>query len=302
MGFRDRIGSELADNLLQMLDPGFQPILAARFRTGAVTWYPKADEGNLPPEPDVPERWGIWGAAVRDYGRGYNHQPVQFLSAAIDVDKKDNETVADLPAKVAEALPEALVRTSSSGLGAHAFLVLNTPAMLANRAHALLAARKLAAPYAERLERLGIKPDIVANNMMWVTGGRQSTVQNGRTIIVPQGYWADLHVPGASKAVGTGECTTWAGLGSRCRLVLSALAGAGLIEDPETRVAAKYLVHIKPTQDALRELPWLRRFLTVESAGTRLHEPNAILSTTNGELRLFSFVGHRNVFALPLFV
>lgn len=298
----DRIGPELAGHLLQMLDPAFHPILAARFCTGAVTWYPKADEGNQPPAVDVPERWGIWGAAVRDYERGYNHQPVQFLFAAIDVDKKDNVEVDDLPGKVAEALPEALVRTSSSGLGAHAFLVLNTPVMLANRAHAMLAARKLAAPYAARLEANGIKPDIVAHNMMWVTGGRQATIQNGRTLVVPADYWTDLPVPTVVKAAGSGECTTWADLGPRCQLVLSALAHADLIENPEVRVGAKYLLHIKPAQDALREIPWLRRFLTVESAGTRLHEHNAVLSTTNGELRLFSWVGHRNVFSLPLFV
>lgn len=297
---KDLVGPELWPKLYEMLDFGFHPILAARYCNGSVTWYPKAEEGNLPPAEDTADRWGVWGAAVRHYDIGYNHQPVQFLFASIDVDAKDNPGL-DLPARVAEALPEALVRTSSSGLGAHAFLVLNTPVMLANRAQALFAARKLAAPYAERLERNGIKPDIVANNMMWVRGGKQATVTNGRTIVVPSDYFTSLPIPVATKAAGSGECVKWADVGPRCRTILKALAAADLIEDPEKRVAASYLVHVKPVQDALREIPWMRHLLTVKSAGTRLHEHNAKLSTTNGELRLFSWVGHRDVFTLPLF-
>jgi hypothetical protein len=90
-------------------------------------------------------------------------------------------------------------------------------------------------------------------------------------------------------------------LGPRCRAIVDALIAARLIVAQGDVVAARALVHIKPVQDALRTLPWLAPYLTVQSAGTRLNEPNSVLSIRDGKLELFSFVTGQTVLSLPTF-
>lgn len=289
-----RAASDLIGDLYKRRSQNWLPILAYGFENGAVTWTPKAEEGNRPRVTGA-VKLGVWGGAVKSYDLGFNQQPCELLWAGIDVDAKGDQTYtgADLPGAVATTLPEAMVRRSSSGLGAHVFLHLENPAIFPTKSEAQSAAQTIARPYVDRLAKAGIKSDIVGRNQLWVLGGKQSMVQLGSTIN------PEIVVPEAREIVatiGSGGSVPLESFGPMCRRILETLELHDVIK-LQGGVSRRYLCHIVRAQEALGTIPWLKPALRIESTGKRLDEPNSILSVQDGFLMLWTFVqGGRTVF------
>ena len=296
----EKMAGNPIDHVFRQVNAGWNPILCFGFSSGAMTWVPKSQAGNSPPR--TFNRLGIWGGCVRDYDVGFNQQPCLLCAALLDIDAKNghNGGVKNVSDEVAAALPEAYVRTSSGGSGAHAFLVLENPIECSAKRSAQRIAARIAAPFVQRLERAGIKADVVARNQLWIAGGRQVDVTLGTTVSCDVVAVPDQPTP--SPAPLHSEPVIISGVGKRCCEVLTTLADAGLIQR-DNRAAAQYHLHIKTVQDALRPIGWLRGspLYSVTSAGTRPEQPNSVLSLGDGVLSLWTFTGGGlECFRLPL--
>ena len=294
---------ELKQKLYGQAPDGWKPILTYKFSSGAVAWAPGAQRGREPVTGAGVIGIGVWGGCVRNYSVGFNAQESLLTFIGIDVDggnHADGNDGGNLAERVAAAVPEAYVRTSKSGLGAHAFLILSNPPTYPTKLTAQAAAKIFAEPYVARLASAGITVDKVGVNQLWVwsAGGLQRDVQAGQLVT----WVAPAMTPVvASTAGGTGEAVPKARLGPRCRQIVETLERAGLIRTNADHVATRYMVHIKPVQEALcAALPWIAKFCTVNSPGTNLAQPNAIFSLRDGSLSIYSFAAGANVIRLSM--
>lgn len=288
-----RAASEIVADLYRRRTANWVPILAYGFANGSLTWTPKAEEGNRPRATGA-VKIGVWGGACETYERGFNQQPCELLWTGIDVDAKGGQTYAggDLPEAVAAVLPEAMVRRSSSGLGAHVFLHLEYPAVFPTKLEAQRAAQVIAAPYVERLSKAGIKSDIVGRNQLWVFGGNQVTIQLGHTIN-PAIEIPEIVLP-ADSSPGILPLDSF---GPMCRRIIETLDTNGVIRI-NGGVAKCYRFHIEAAQIALRTIPWLKSVMNVT---TTYDKPNAVLLVKSGFLILYTFSGGgKTVFKFPV--
>lgn len=286
----------------------WSPILALKFEGDRprITWCPKADEARKPEwsRSHPPQRIGVWGGAVETYDKGFNQQPVELVFIGLDIDHKKSDNahvpIGELPARVAAILPQALVRTSTGGLGVHVFLILDKPIRCGSKAAAQNVAECAAVQYVSTLKQNGVEADIVARNMLWVTGGKQRTIQVGGTISVEwDAVYEKTETVETLPVAGSGDAVRYDQLGQKCRDILASLHLAGLINSLD--IKSRYLLHIKPVQDALCHLAWLIPCLTVQSAGTDLSSPNCSLRLSDGRMTLHTFVGGgKTLFSIPL--
>lgn len=266
--------------------PGL-PILAYK-RGEYINWCPKACHAGSMPQ--VVDRIGCWGGTVETYEKGFNEQPVHLAFLSIDVDHKDNPQVC-LVSRVTAALPEAMVRTSTSGMGVHVFIRAETPFEYPSRVEALQAAQKLSEPYADRLVQAGVKPDIVGTNMLWVTGGKQETIQDGDYVSLPR---VDVTPVALKRSVGYGQVAL-AEMGPMCRRVMTGLMEAGAIRKGEV-CGTRHMLHVAVVEQVLEKTLGLKPI--IKSRATKLNEPNCLLTIDAVELRIHSFVSNKTVFSI----
>lgn len=287
----------------------WKPILA--FETpGGFHWLPKSQSGSFVPNSAAIKKLGVWGGTVETYEIGFNQQPCELVFAGIDVDWGKqiwninpaggipSELCGPLPDNCAKIIPEALVRRSTSGLGAHLFLRLAKPIRCNNKLEAQRLACEIARPVARRLEEHQIKPDIVGHNQLWVWGGHQETTNDPN-------YWIDPQIEAPKQlkvapAVTEGEeALFFNSLGPTTQKIIQKLHDHNLVRIPPSGVlGTTYHLHIAAMRAALEGI--LPSVDWPHSAGTRLHEHNCVLNLSEGMLKLFSFVEHRTVISLPL--
>lgn len=236
------------------------------------------------------------------------------------------ELTSDLPTACAAIVPGALVRRSSGGYGAHIFLRLSEPIRCANKLAAQALACEIAKPVAARLREHSIEPDIVGHNQLWIWGGQQETIndpkcwidfdeEKKKELLLASNQVQQVHAASCSEAKGD-EINLLEAFGPVSKSILTTLHDFGVIRLHSSGACAQsYNVHIKAVQDALWNgyyrtqraqvqpppyYDWLRKITFPHSAGTRLDEHNAILSLSEGQLSLFSFVGHKQLLNIPL--
>ena len=147
------------------------------------------------------EKHGIFRGAT---GRGFefpsdpkDSQPSYVVWGGVDIDAEDNpNTTAEWMAEcLKSSIPEASIRTSSSGKGLHVIFRFSHPILLQDNCATSLPnqiARHFISPYYERIQKLGIKTCVWGCRMFWLWGGANQWLHQSR-LFVDTSKPIDLH-------------------------------------------------------------------------------------------------------------
>ena len=263
---------------------GWKPILHHCDYGWHKDWSPRCDVGRPLPRLEDCEYYSVWGGMVENYSRGYEHQPVQLVFCAIDVDRDGNHNAGiSVPSVVAAALPEAYVRVSTGGLGAHCFLVLNAPIFCSCRSAAAELSQRILIPYIARLHDGGIEHICSTINPLkvWSVGGSQRDDSLGGYIDVDL---AALPPAPSYSCAGRGSGRAAVKLGDCGDLTRRIIAALRIPVGAQGELPSKWSCHVKAAQRSLRGL---LQFET-SSSGTKLFENNAFVAISERGVALFS--------------
>jgi hypothetical protein len=176
----------VTDELLERLygrQAGWYPWRVFVSETGRMQHAPGLN-GMADPLPDGWPVHGYRGVCVRDYRKPADAAHVLLCWAGLDIDYGDNKHIDNLVDKCCAVLAdECIIRTSKSGRGVHAILVLRSPLEVPYSLAASLA-KNLIQPRAQKLTDAGVVTCVSGLPNLWLwsaTGLQRTVVDNGYT-------------------------------------------------------------------------------------------------------------------------
>ncbi|HEY3319012.1 MAG TPA: hypothetical protein VGP72_00850 [Planctomycetota bacterium] len=261
----------------------WKPILHYKAYDCWKDWSPRSERGRSLPPVEQLEYISVWGGMVEHYDAGYEQQPVQLVFGGLDIDRDDNPDVSNLPGTVARILPEAYVRISGGGFGAHVFLVWKEPLLCGSRSQAQALAQRMMSPFIERLHAGGVEHICSTVNALkiWSIDGWQRDVQMGELIDVDLDNLPALPRSSHGGRASGRAAVTLADCGPLVRRIIAALE---IPVGNSGELPRQWNCHVVEAQQALKELV---PFETC-SAGTELQNPNAFLAISDRGIALLS--------------